>query len=148
MADLPPRRWHALQTEAVRLALAAPPRARTAHFVLHCIAPAALVPELYTDGAPEPAQSVNNSTATGSTGLGFVVPKRWARRAVTRNLIRRQMREAARRHQDRLAHGTTVLVRQRAPLDRARFPSAASDAMRSAVRAELDQLFSQLPDAA
>ena len=148
MAELPPRRWHALQTEAVRLALAAPARVRTAHFVLHCIPPGALVPELCTVGAPEPVQSVNNFAAAASTGLGFVVPKRWARRAVTRNLIRRQMREAARRHEQRIGRGAAVLVRQRAALDRARFPSAASDAMRSAVRDELDQLFSQLPDVA
>jgi ribonuclease P protein component len=146
MAELLPRRWHALQTQAVRLALAAPARARTAHFVLHCIPPASLVPELYTDDAPEPAQSVNNFPAMASTGLGLVVPKRWARRAVTRNLIRRQMREAARRHQSRIALGATVLVRQRALLDRAQFHSAASEAMRGAVHAELDLLFSQLPD--
>jgi ribonuclease P protein component len=88
---------------------------------------------------------VDNSVATASTGLGFVVPKRWARRAVTRNLIRRQMREAARRHQQRIAVGGEVLLRQRAALDRAHFASAASTALRDAVRAELDLLFAQLP---
>ena len=56
------------------------------------------------------------------------------------------MREAARRHQGRIALGATVLVRQRAVLDRAQFHSAGSAAMRSAVRVELDLLFSQLPD--
>jgi ribonuclease P protein component len=147
MAALPPRRWHALRTEAVRRALAAPVRARSAHFVLHCVIGSVLVPDLRTDGAPEPARSVDNVVATASTGLGFVVPKRWARRAVTRNLIRRQMREAARRHQQRIALGAEVLLRQRAALDRAHFTSAASVALRDAVRAELDQLFSQLPDA-
>jgi ribonuclease P protein component len=146
MADALPRRWHALQTQAVQRALAAPVRARSAHFVLHCTVPPPIVPELFTELAPEPDRSVDNTDAA-STGLGLVVPKRWARRAVTRNLIRRQMREAARRHHLRIAVGAAVLLRQRAALDRARFPSAASAALREAVRAELDVLFSQLPDA-
>jgi ribonuclease P protein component len=88
---------------------------------------------------------VDNAARAASTGVGFVVPKRWARRAVTRNLIRRQMREATRRHERRIGLGAAVLLRQRAALDRAQFKSAASAAMRDAVRAELDLLFSQLP---
>jgi ribonuclease P protein component len=146
MAVQPPRRWHALRGEAVRQALASPVRARSPHFVLHCAAGGSVVPDLRTEVAPEADRSVDNDPACGSTGLGFVVPKRWARRAVTRNLIRRQMREAARRHEQRIVIGASVLLRQRAALDGARLRSAASAAMREAVRAELDLLFSQLPD--
>lgn len=150
MADSPPRLWHALRTEAVKRALAAPVRARTPHFVLHCVTfegARALVPDLPTDGAPRQVGTVDNGEKVASTGLGLVVPKRWARRAVTRNVIRREMREAARRHQHRIAVGSWILLRQRAAMERSRFASAASAALRGAVRAELDLLFAQLPDA-
>ena len=71
--------------------------------------------------------------------LGAVVPKRHARRAVTRSLIKRQIYAAARRHHDRLAPGLWI-VRLRAPFDPARFTSAASLALRREARSELDTL--------
>ena len=77
--------------------------------------------------------------------LGTVVPKRHARRAVTRNLIKREIRGAARRlasGAQSLASGLWV-VRLRAPFDRAVFASAASVALRSAARQEIEALLSQ-----
>jgi ribonuclease P protein component len=71
--------------------------------------------------------------------VGAVVPKRHARRAVTRSLLKREIYAAAARHRDALAPGLWI-VRLRAPIDRARFPSAASPALRRSVRAELDAL--------
>lgn len=65
------------------------------------------------------------------------MPKRLARRAVTRNLIRRQVREAASRWS--LTEGAW-LVRLRKAFDSRQFPSAASIALRAEVRAELDDL--------
>jgi ribonuclease P protein component len=72
--------------------------------------------------------------------LGAVVPKRHARRAVTRNLLKRQIRTAFERHLAALLPGLWV-VRLRAPFDRARFVSAASDPLRREVGKELDALF-------
>lgn len=71
--------------------------------------------------------------------LGCVLPKRLARRAVTRNLLRRQIRAAMARHEGELAPGLWV-VRLRAPFARTDYPSAASQALRLAVRGELDAL--------
>ena len=71
--------------------------------------------------------------------LGAVVPKRHARRSVTRTLLKRQIRAIVTSHADALAAGLWV-VRLRAPFDRERFASAASDALNCAVRAELQQL--------
>lgn len=83
--------------------------------------------------------------------LGMVLPKKQARRSVTRSLIRHQVREALRRHAPLVragaacAHGAEGWVlRLKAPFDRQQFPSAASAALGAAVRAELDQLWSQL----
>lgn len=71
--------------------------------------------------------------------LGAVVPKKHARRAVTRSLLKRQIRSLAVAHAPRLAAGLWV-VRLRAPFDRAQYPSAASVALQKVVRAELDGL--------
>ena len=67
--------------------------------------------------------------------LGAVVPKRHARRAVTRNLLKRQIRRVV-HAQPGLPSGLWV-VRLRSPFDRKLFPSAASDALRSAAGDEL-----------
>jgi ribonuclease P protein component len=113
--------------------------AKTAHFALHA-ADKPVAPELPTDAAPDRTESVDNKPEP--LGVALVVPKRHARRAVTRNLAKRQMREALQRH---LADwpGGQLLIRQRAPFDAQRFPSAASAGLRQAVRLELDRLFAQ-----
>ena len=84
------------------------------------------------------SEAVDDSTSPG-WWLGSVVPKRHARRAVTRNLIKRQIRATLASHAHELPHGLWV-VRLRAPFDRAAFASAASVALRAAARAELDGL--------
>jgi len=66
------------------------------------------------------------------------VPKRHARRAVTRSLLKRQIYAALTRRPG-LSAGLWV-VRLRAPFDRAQFRSPASDVLRAAARAELDAL--------
>lgn len=71
--------------------------------------------------------------------VGFVIPKRNARRAVTRVAIRRQMRAAVARHGAGLAAGEWAL-RLRVPWDPKQFRSATSAGLVEAVRAELDAL--------
>lgn len=66
----------------------------------------------------------------------MVCPKRHARRAVTRNLLKRQMRALMVEHGSALPLGLWVM-RLRAPFDPRQFPSAASDALRIAARSEL-----------
>lgn len=68
--------------------------------------------------------------------IGTVVPKRHAKRSVTRSLIKRQIRSSFRGREDSLAPGLWV-VRLRAPFDVARFTSAASAGLRSAAADEL-----------
>ena len=81
-----------------------------------------------------------DETAAVGIWLGAVVPKRHARKAVTRNLIKRQIRVAVTRHAGVLAGGLWV-VRLRSPFDRICFPSASSDALKRAARAELESVF-------
>lgn len=72
--------------------------------------------------------------------LGAMVPKRWARRAVTRNAIKRQIYTVGATFEERLPQAAHV-VRLRSTFDRKQFISATSDQLKQAVRAELLQLF-------
>ena len=74
--------------------------------------------------------------------MGALVPKRWAKRAVTRSLIKRQVYSVSKDFEQTLPVGEHV-VRLRAAFDRQQFVSARSDALRSAVRQELQRLFGQ-----
>jgi ribonuclease P protein component len=124
--------------------LGSPIRARSTHFAVHYLesrpslpakpASKAVVPELSTGQAPEQGVAVDG-LSPGACWLGAVVPKRHARRSVTRSLLKRQIRSAAAAHSG-LAHGLWV-VRLRSPFDRAAFPSAASAALRDLARQEL-----------
>ncbi len=108
--------------------------ARTPHFVLHQWQPPAKAstgsgfeetPTLFVDGV---------------LMMGALTPKRWAKRAVTRNLIRRQIHAVA--HE--LGKGltpTAYVVRLRATFNPQKFVSASSDVLKQVVRQELKQLF-------
>ena len=102
--------------------------AKTAHFALHVLplsdAPSALF-------------------APADAWIGALVPKRWAKRAATRNAIRRQVYQIGPRMAPLLGVSACV-VRLRAAFDRALFPSASSVLLKKAVRSELEQLFVRL----
>ena len=142
--------WRSLKSADFAAALSAKVLSKTPHFVLHHLAAepvsslgrkkAPQLPELSTDAAPKWPRAVDNSGTTNGGWLGLVVPKRHARRAVTRSLLRHQLRAHADFYQDRLPHGQWVL-RLRAPFDPRQYPSAASTALQDAARAELAQVF-------
>jgi ribonuclease P protein component len=69
-----------------------------------------------------------------------MVPKRWARRAVTRNAIKRQIYAVSQTFADQLPLAAHV-VRLRTTFDRKQFVSATSEPLKQAVRSELEQLF-------
>lgn len=109
--------------------LANAPVAKTPHFALHRLAPGPAA-EGSSPLFPEPGP-----------WLGVLVPKRWARRAVTRNAIRRQIYATA-----PVADGLPLaahVVRLRSGFDRSHFVSASSSALKSAVREELLQLWAR-----
>ncbi len=72
--------------------------------------------------------------------MGAMVPKRWAKRAVTRNTIRRQIHAVSHEFAPALQQAAHV-VRLRSGFDKVQFASATSEALKSAVRDELKQLF-------
>ena len=122
--------------------------ARTPHFALHCVAlTAAEQPRSGLSGPDTAAvqrkmQSRHAPPLFEKTGvwMGAMVPKRWAKRAVTRNAIKRQIYSASALAEIDLSDAAHV-VRLRAGFDIKTFPSATSDALKKAVCLELTQLF-------
>ena len=144
--------------------LRVPPRAKSAHFALHHLRgapsrfvrkrasaatdsaiPVPSVTELSTGAvinSPKPVDDLPQAVFDGASWLGTVVPKRHARRSVTRSLMKRQMHAAFDR-ESRLPGGLWVL-RLRSGFSVKLFPSAASDVLRRSVREELDGLLAGL----
>jgi ribonuclease P protein component len=75
--------------------------------------------------------------------IGVIVPKRMAKRAVTRNTIKRQIYavSAAIQTQIQVNH---YVVRLRAPFAKETYPSATSEPLKRCIRAELDTLFAKV----
>jgi ribonuclease P protein component len=103
---------------------------RTPHFALHC---------LVLD-APTPLTTKPPLFGARDVWLGAMVPKRWAKRAVTRNAIKRQIYAVSQGFEPVLQQAAHV-VRLRSGFDKTRYVSATSDALKVAVREELQQLF-------
>ena len=76
--------------------------------------------------------------------VGAICPKRWAKRAVTRNTIKRQIYAVSSDLQSQLPDACFVLRLANA-FSREHFPSATSAALKRAVREELIGLFNKLP---
>jgi len=122
-----------LQTRAqFQAALGGTTVSKTAHFALHCCAVGVSVPE----------EAVPVFPASG-IWLGAMVPKRWAKRAVTRNTIKRQVYHLGVEFAPVLKE-KAHLIRLRRDFDRKQFVSATSDALKAAVRQELLDLFGQV----
>lgn len=81
--------------------------------------------------------------ASETVQIGALIPKRWAKRAVTRNAIRRQIYGVMAQWAPHLPVAAHV-VRLRASFDPKQFISARSDALKHALRVELQQLFEKL----
>jgi len=118
--------------------MAYPPVARSQHFVVHRASDsvATTPPGPQTGGAPPemPLQGLCMAT---------LIPKRWAKRAVTRNAVRRQIM-AAFSHEQKSLPPVPHLVRLQSPFDAKAFNSASSVALKHAVSQEMAQLLKRL----
>ncbi len=118
-------------------ALAGGTVSRTPHFALHRLN----LPETSVNPASSSADGAAHSLfQPKAVWLGAMVPKRWARRAVTRNAIKRQIYVISAQYEVRMPCAAHV-VRLRAGFDRTQFISATSTLLKQAVRLELEQLF-------
>jgi ribonuclease P protein component len=127
-------------------------QARSPHFAVHHLAGIPSLPkkptaqpagsELSTSDAAicvnpvdDIVSSASAKTAAHGVWLGLVVPKRHAKRAVTRTLLKRQIK-AVMDLQEPVPPGLWV-VRLRAPFDRTVYVSAASKVLSAVAREEL-----------
>ena len=116
-------------------ALAGGTVSRTPHFALHRLN----LPEAKPLASTEDSH-IAPLFQTQEVWLGAMVPKRWAKRAVTRNAIKRQIYNVSAQFEVRLPCAAHV-VRLRSGFDRQQFISATSPMLKLAVRLELEQLF-------
>jgi ribonuclease P protein component len=146
-----------VQSADFERALATPARERSPHFAIHHVdaghlaptSPEAEAKELSTRQVTSSEQPVDDMPGEGSPSrcaavwLGMVVPKRHARRAVTRSLLKRAIRSSVAHREEALQPGVWV-VRLRAPFARDDYPSAASAALRRAASDELDRMLARI----
>ena len=138
-----------------RRLLDAPVRQRSAHFAVHYVRAkpaAASAAQARRDSRGEQAKLSTGDELNcpkpvddcpGRRWLGCLVPKRHARRAVTRSLLKRQMRSVVHAHEAGLSAGLW-LIRLSRPFSPRDFSSAASQALRRAARMELERLVKSL----
>ena len=124
---------------------------RTPHFALHrlVLGPADVAKDAEPTG-PGASLSAQASQAlfvvpgcqVPQVWMGPLVPKRWAKRSVTRHSIKRQIYAVASEFDAQLQAlpPAAYVVRLRAGFDRKQFISATSELLKQAVRAELMQL--------
>nr|WP_249661408.1 ribonuclease P protein component [Variovorax sp. PCZ-1] len=115
---------------------------RSAHFALHMAplsaAETAVKPESKT------ASPGRRPSASATPIIGVICPKRWAKRAVTRNTIKRQIYAVFSELEPQLPAACLVL-RLASGFSREQFPSATSSALKATLRAELLALLGKLP---
>ena len=109
--------------------------ARTTHFALHGCD--------LIQAKPDNAQPA--LFPSHGVWMGAMVPKRWAKRAVTRNAIKRQIYNVSAELELQFADKAHV-VRLRSGFSKSDFVSASSDALKQDVRAELLRLFARQRD--
>jgi ribonuclease P protein component len=114
------------QFEAV---LGSPVVAKTPNFALHLRSEP-------TNASPQTPAHSPDLFEPQAASLGAMVPKRWARKAVTRNLVKRQIYAVAQEHlPDQPPHAYVVRLRQAFAAQK--FRSAASGALKQEVRSQL-----------
>jgi ribonuclease P protein component len=107
---------------------------RSQHFVMHA-------------GALPAHHLLAQASQATHPAIGVIIPKRWAKRAVTRNTFKRQFYAVAQTYAQPLTEllpGCGLVLRQTSAFDKKEFVSASSPALRATVRQELQDLFGRL----
>jgi ribonuclease P protein component len=124
--------------------------AQSIHFAIHFLS---LKPSLKTPLRFRDSVTAFNQADQNQIWLGLVVPKRHAKRSSTRNLLKRQIRQAVRCWNwpalDGLIKSNVCLpkgmwvIRLRAPFDQKKYFSATSNELRKVAGQELNFLLEQ-----
>ena len=109
--------------------------ARTTHFALHRNA----LDAMNAQTVPSKTHDTPDLFPVQDVWVGAMVPKRWAKRAVTRNAIKRQIYTVSADFSPCLSRSGWV-IRLRRDFSRKEFVSASSEALKQAVRSEVQAL--------
>lgn len=115
--------------------------AKTTHFALHCSS----LDVSYEAGKVNKAAVTREANVSTSLfrqqdmWIGALIPKRWAKQAVTRNAIKRQIYAVSRESCRSYPH-LAFVVRLRCSFARSEFLSAVSNQLNNTVRAEVQAL--------
>lgn len=109
--------------------------AKTPHFALHRKMLEAKVPSVLSGKLVAAPMLFGKQ----DMWIGAMVPKRWAKRAVTRNAIKRQIYTVS-AELSHLFPQAAFVVRLRSSFSKTEFLSAVSDVLRQTVRAEVQAL--------
>lgn len=155
---------HRLKSRAqFQAVLAGTTVARSGHFVLHRLELPVKLPYASVSDHELPSEMPHQAAVSGpvpqhirpfslplfgpsGNWLGAMVPKRWAKRAVTRNMIKRRIYSVAETAKSGAKPGradAAYVVRLRSAFDPKLFKSATSAPLRLVVGQELSQLFTQ-----
>ena len=110
--------------------------ARSEHFALHRSSLPVQILAAAENKRAEPKANRPLFSPTDELWIGAMVPKRWAKRAVTRNAIKRQIYNVSADFSPRQRPAAFV-VRLRRDFSRKTFISATSDSLKQAIRTEL-----------
>lgn len=89
-------------------------------------------------------ETKSKQSRLSSTTVGVICPKRWAKRAVTRNTIKRQIYAVSSELQAQLP-AACIVLRLASGFSSEQFTSATSTALKRALREELLGLLGKLP---
>ena len=112
--------------------------AKTTHFALHrsCLDVSGSANKVPDTGKPSISLALFRQQ---DIWIGAMVPKRWAKRAATRNAIKRQIYAVSGEFCSAYPKSAFV-IRLRRGFDKSEFLSAVSDQLRQAVRTEIQAL--------
>lgn len=126
---------HLLTRAHFQAVLRSPPVANTEHFALHRVDLTLISEAIGQSGLTKTSNHVRSSEGF----VGAMLPKKWAKRAVTRNAIRRQVYRVS-EQLNQNAPAFVHVVRMKKGLDPKTFFSASSVALKSAIYQELFDL--------
>ena len=108
----------------------------TSWFVLHQVSLKTLLSQCLST----PALLSVCRDLSGGQKLGALVPKRWAKRAVTRNAVKRQIFAVVSQYQSKLNSEQAMVIRLRREIKKTDFKSARSTELVKKVKTELHEL--------
>jgi ribonuclease P protein component len=116
-----------------------PTKVKTSHFVLHDLPLA----DLFQNDKSIAVGQVKQLFVPDGSWIGAVVPKRHARRATTRNAIKRQIFLVSDQF-GQVLPAAAYVVRLRKMFDKVKFFSASSNLLKKTVHHEIFELFNQV----